>query len=347
MAGGEAYMHTRITKLLGIRYPIVQGGLQGLGRADLAAAVSQAGGLGLITAGCFDNREELEAEILRARSLTDRPVGVNISIGSRRSMDEYVDCVCDLGVGIVFTSGNNPQPFVDQIKRHGIVWVHVAPALRFAHKAQRLGADAVVLVGFEAGGHPGLDDIALSVLVRKGSSELSIPVIAAGGISDGSSLVAALAWGAEGVQMGTRFVLTRETVLHAQMKAALQRASEHDTVIIERSLRKARRVLRTPQADTVLELERQGAGFEQLRHIIGGEAYLDTILRGHTDRGVISTGQCVGLFDDIPSAGDVVHRLIDEAASVMARLNRISVCPEMVHERPDFHSLRDTSGVVT
>lgn len=329
---GKARMDTRITRLLGIRYPIIQGGLQGLGRADLAAAVSQAGGLGLITAGCFDNRGELEAEILHARSLTDRPVGVNISIGSRRSMAEYMDCVCELDVGIVFTSGNNPEPFVDQLKRQGIVWVHVAPALRFAHKAQRLGADAVVLVGFEAGGHPGMDDIALSVLVRKASCELNIPVIAAGGICDGASLVAALAWGADGVQMGTRFVLTRETVLHAQMKAALQRASEHDTVIIERSLRKARRVLHTPPADAVLELERQGAGFEQLRHIIGGEAYLDTILRGHTDRGVISTGQCIGLFDDIPAAGDVVRRLVEEAASVLARLNRITRRPDIANE---------------
>ena len=151
MESVKAPMHTRITKLLGIRYPIVQGGLQGLGRADLAAAVSQAGGLGLTTAGCFDNRDELEDEIRRARALTDRPVGVNISIGSRRSMAEYVDCVCDLGVGIVFTSGNNPEPFVEQLKRHGIVWVHVAPALRFAQNAQRLGADAVVLVGFKAG----------------------------------------------------------------------------------------------------------------------------------------------------------------------------------------------------
>lgn len=316
-------MHTRITELLGVRYPIIQGGLQGLGRAELAAAVSDAGGLGLITAGCFDTRAELEAEIARARSLTDQPVGVNISIGSRRSMAEFVDCICDLGVRVVFTSGSNPEAFADQFKRNRMVWVHVVPAVRFAHKAQQLGVDAVVVVGFEAGGHPGMDDVALSVMVRKASLELDIPVIAAGGISDGRSMMAALAWGAEGVQIGTRFVLTRETVLHSDVKRALQQASEHDTVMIERSLRKARRVLRTPQAEAVLELERQGAGFEQLRHIIGGEAYLETILNGRIDLGVLSTGQCIGLMDDVPAAGDVVRRIVDEAAIVVERLNRI------------------------
>lgn len=317
-------MKTRITDLLGIRYPIIQGGLQGLGRAELAAAVSAAGGLGLITAGCFETRTELEVEIARARALTDRPLGVNISIGSRRSMSEFVDCICDLGVGIVFTSGNNPEPFVERIKGHGIKWVHVAPAVQFARKAQQLGADGVVLVGFEAGGHPGLDDVALSVLVRKASAELDIPVVAAGGISDGRSLMAALAWGAEGVQIGTRFVLTRETVLHPDIKRALQQASEHDTLIIERSLRKARRVLRTPRAEAVLELERQGAGFEQLRHIVGAEAYLQTILEGRIDSGVLSTGQCIGLLDDVPAAGEVVLRIVKEAAAVLDRLNRMA-----------------------
>lgn len=316
-------MHTRITDLLGIRYPIIQGGLQGLGRAELAAAVSAAGGLGLVTAGCFETAAELEAEITRARALTERPLGVNISIGSRRSMSAFVDCICELGIGIVFTSGHNPEPFVERIKGHGMRWVHVAPAVRFAHKAQRLGADAVVLVGFEAGGHPGMDDVALSVLVRKASAELDIPVIAAGGISDGRSLMAALAWGAEGVQIGTRFVLTRETVLHTDVKRALQQASEHDTVVIERTLRKARRVLRTPPAEAVLELERQGAGFEQLHHIVGGQAYLETILEGRIDRGVLSTGQCIGLLDDVPSAGDVVRRIVDESATVLERMNRI------------------------
>ena len=317
-------VRTRITELLGIRHPIIQGGLQGLGRAELAAAVSAAGGLGLITAASFDDSAELAAEIARARELTDRPLGVNLSIGVRRSMDDHVDCVCDLGIGIVFTLGNNPEPFVDRIKRHAMCWIHVAPALRFARKAQQLGADGVVLVGFEAGGHPGLGDVALSVLVRKASAGLEIPVIAAGGISDGRSMMAALAWGAHGVQIGTRFVLTRESVLHPNLKHALQRASEHDTVIIERSLRKARRVLRTAPAEAALALERQGAGFEQLRHIIGGDAYRETILHGRIDRGVLSTGQCIGLFDDVPSAGDVVRRIVDEGAEVLRQLNRMA-----------------------
>lgn len=316
-------MDTRITRLLGVRYPIVLGGLQGLGRAELAAAVSRAGGLGLITAGCFESREELEAELVAARRLSSRPVGVNISIGSRRSMAPFVDCACEMQVGIIFTSGNNPEPFVAQLKRHGVVWVHVAPSLRYAHKAEDLGADAVVLVGFEAGGHPGKDDIALSVLVRKASRELRVPVIAAGGISDGRSLAAAIAWGAEGVQVGTRFVLSRESVLHPDLKAALMRATERDTVLIERSLGKTRRVLRTAQAEAVLALERQGADFAQLQHIIGGAAYLDTILGGRTDRGVLSTGQCIGLVDDIPAAGDVVHSIVTDARRAAERLQRV------------------------
>ena len=316
-------MKTRVTELLGIRYPIIQGGLQGLGRAELAAAVSAAGGLGLITAGTFKTRAELEAEIARARQLTCCPVGVNISIGSRRSMSEFVDCVCDIGVKIVFTSGNNPAPFADQLLRNGITWVHVAPALRFAHKAQKLGAAGVVLVGFEAGGHPGMDDIALSVLVRKAVKELEVPIIAAGGISDGQSMMAALAWGADGVQIGTRFLLTRESVLHDTMKDALRQASERDTLLIERTLRKARRVLRTPRAEEVMALEREGATFEQLRHIIGGDAYLKTILGGRLDQGVLSTGQCIGLFEDAPSAGCVVRQIARESREVLKRLNSL------------------------
>jgi len=316
-------MKTRITELLGIKYPIIQGGLQGLGRAGLAAAVSEAGGLGLITAGCFENAKELEADIRLARSLTGKPVGVNIAIGSRRSMDEYVDCVCDMGVPIVFTSGHNPEKYVAQLKERRITWVHVSSAVRYAAKSEEMGANAVVLVGFEAGGHPGLDEVALSVLVRKAVDTLRVPVIAAGAISDARSMVAALALGAEGVQMGTRFVLTRESILHDRVKQALLAAGEGDTVIIERTLRKSRRVLRTAQADKVLAMEQQGAGFEQLKSIVGGDAYLETILQGRIDRGVLSTGQCIGMLDDIPSVAELMQEIVAGIPGVLSRLGGI------------------------
>lgn len=316
-------MKTRVTELLGIKYPIILGGLQGLGRARLAAAVSEAGGLGLVTAGCFESLEELADEIALARSLTGKPVGVNISIGSRRSMDEYVDCVCHMGVPIVFTSGNSPEKYVAQLKRHHITWVHVSSAVRYAAKCERLGADAVVLVGFEAGGHPGLDEVALSVLLRKAVDTLRIPVIAAGAISDARSVVAAFALGAEGVQMGTRFVLTQESILHDRVKQALLAAGEGDTLIIERTMRKSRRVLRTSQAEKILAMEWQGATFEQLKPIVGGEAYLETILQGRMDRGVVSTGQCVGTIDDVPTVAELIREMVEGIPLVVSRLNGI------------------------
>jgi nitronate monooxygenase len=225
-----------------------------------------------------------------------------------------------MGVGIVFTSGHDPSAHVERLKAEGILWTHVVPAIRYAEKAQRLGADAVVLVGFEAGGHPGLDDVALSVLIRLARARLSVPVMAAGGISDGESLLAALAWGADGVQVGTRFVLSAESGLHPALKQMLLDAGERDTVIIERSLRRARRVLGTSPAREVLRLEAEGAGFEELRHIIGGKAYLETVLEGRSDRGVLSTGQNVGLLEDVPSAGEVVKDMIDGALGGLRRL---------------------------
>lgn len=319
-AAASARFRTRITDLLGIDHPVILGGLQGLGRAELAAAVSQAGGFGLVTAGCFEDSADLETEIAGVRALTDRPFGVNIAIASRRSLMPHVEVACRAGVGAIFTSGNDPTPFVDTIRSHGITWVHVAPSIRFAEKAVGLGADAVVLVGFEAGGHPGLDDVALSVLVRKAVRTFTVPVIAAGGISDGAGMVAALAWGAEGVQMGTRFVMSRECPLHDDVKAALLAADERSTVVIERSLRKARRVLRTERADEVLRLEASGASFEQLRPIVGGESYLRVIVDGDLDRGVLSTGQNVGLIEDLPAAGRIVADIIREAAATVDRL---------------------------
>jgi len=305
---------------LGIRYPIILGGLQLLGRAALAAAVSEAGGLGLITAGCFADAAGLRAELAEVRRLTGKPVGVNISLGIRREMDEFFTVCIEAGVSAVFTSGRNPEKYVPALKGAGIKLVHVVPAVRYAKKAQEIGADAVVVVGFEAGGHPGMDEVSNFALIPRACDELSIPVIAAGAVADGRGLVAALALGAEGVQVGSRFVATRECIAHEKVKQAYLAAAETDTVLVEKSLKNALRVLRTDVAQKVLDLEGEGAGVEKLLPLIGGEAYARVVDGGDLSAGVLSCGQGVGLIREILPAGEVVARMVAEARGVLERL---------------------------
>lgn len=311
---------TRITELFGIDYPIVQGGLQWLGRSRLAAAVSEAGGLGLITAGSYASKGEFVADLRRARELTQKPVGVNISLGIRRQMDEFFAAAIEEQVRIVFTSGRNPEPYVSALKSAGVTLVHVVPAVRYARKAQDIGADAVVIVGFEAGGHPGMDDVGSLALLPRAVDELQIPVIAAGGFADGRGLVAALALGAEGVQMGTRFVLSEECEVHPNVKAALLAARETDTLMIERSIRNAARVLDTGTARRVLELEFRGAGIDELLPLIGGEGYVRAVEQGDLEAGVISCGQGVGLMKEVRPVGEIISSIIEEARRAVAGL---------------------------
>lgn len=296
--------------------------MQLLGRAPLAAAVSRAGGLGLLTAGCFDSVEEFEEELALLRRWTDgKPFGINISIGIRNNMEVFVDSVCRQQVPIVFTSGRNPEKFVDRLKSHGIIVVHVVPAVRYALTAQRLGVDAVVMVGFEAGGHPGMDDVGLMALLPRAVDALDIPVIAAGGITDARGIVAALALGAEGVQMGTRFMMTQECKLHEKVKRQLLSAKETDTLMISRSIRKAHRVYHNEPAEKVLALEKEGRPVEDLLPIIGREASRATILEGDLSRGVVSLGQGIGSIDDIPTVEALFHRWANELKTVFQRLD--------------------------
>jgi len=313
-------LETRITKLFGIQYPIIMGGLQLLGRAPLAAAVSEAGGLGLITAGCFADAREFRAELALSGRLTGKPVGVNISLGIRREMDEFFAVCIEAGVPVVFTSGRNPEKFVPALKAAGIKLVHVVPAVRYAKKAQEVGADAVVVVGFEAGGHPGMDEVANFALIPRACDALSIPVIAAGAVADGRGLVAALALGAEGVQVGSRFVATRECIAHEKVKQAYLAAAETDTVLVEKSVNNALRVLRSDVARRVLDLEKEGAGIEDLLPFLGGEAYTRAVVEGDLAAGVLSCGQGVGLIKEILPAGEVVTRMAAEARAVLERL---------------------------
>jgi NAD(P)H-dependent flavin oxidoreductase YrpB (nitropropane dioxygenase family) len=305
-----------------IKYPIIQGGLQGLGTSSLVSSVSQAGGLGLITAGSYKDKDEMKADIARVRAQTSNPFGVNIAIGIRRTMDEFVEGVLEAEVPIVFTSGSNPEPYMEAFKRKGIKVVHVVPSVRFAKKAEQLGCDAVVVVGYECGGHPGLHDTTSLVLISKAVQELSIPVIGAGGFSNGRGLLAALSLGAEGIQMGTRFVATKENPVHEKVKQHILGMTENSTVIIKRSIQKPARVIRTELSEKIMAMEQNGATIEELLPYIGGEAYSELIEKGDLSKGVIAAGQAAGAIDKILSVQEVIKQVIEEAEEQLKWMGR-------------------------
>lgn len=309
--------------MLGIQYPIILGGLHWLGMAELAAAVSEAGGFGLITAGSFNSKGELLEEIAKVRRMTEKPFGINITLGSRRKMDEFFAGAIEARVKAVFTSGHNPEAFVPDLKAAGIKVAHVVPGIKYAEKAERFGADAVVIVGFEAGGHPGMDDVTLMAMIPKASRVLKIPVIAAGAIVDGRGFAAALAMGAEGVQMGTRFVATSECIAHPAVKEAILSAQETDTVLTLRSIKAAFRVLRTPISERLIALEKGSASIEEILKIGGGESSFKVLRDGKTDEGLVSVGQGTGSINEILSADDVVRRTIEEAKEIWSRVGQM------------------------
>ncbi|WP_436373853.1 NAD(P)H-dependent flavin oxidoreductase [Cytobacillus sp. BC1816] len=305
-------MHTAITEMFDISYPIIQGGLQGLGTSPLVSAVSNAGGLGLITAGSFSSKEEMLEDIESARKLTSKPFGVNIALGIRKPMDEYVEGAIEARVPIVFTSGNNPEKYMESLTANGIKVVHVVPSVRFAKKAEAIGCDAVVVVGYECGGHPGKEDVTSLTLIQKAVHELSIPVIAAGGFSTGKSALAAFALGAQGVQMGTRFLASRETALHESIKDKLIKLQETDTLLVKKSIGKAMRVMKTERAMELLKKEEAGAALEEMFPYISGEAYMELIKNGNEKSGVISLGQTIGLIDEIKKTEDIIKDIVQE-----------------------------------
>lgn len=305
-------METSISQMFNIRYPIIQGGLQGLGTSPLVSAVANAGGLGLLTAGSFESKEEMIRDIEATRRLTSNPFGVNIAIGIRKPMDEFVEGAIEAEIPIVFTSGNNPEKYMKSFKANGVKVVHVAPSIRFAKKAEAIGCDAVVVVGYECGGHPGKEDVTSLTLVQKAVQELSIPVIAAGGFSTGKSVLAAFALGAQGVQMGTRFLASKEVQLHESIKNRLIDLQEMDTVLVKKSIGKTARVMKTDRALELLSLEEKGASFVEIFPYISGESYQQLISTGNEDTGVISLGQTIGLINEIKSAEDIIHEIVRE-----------------------------------
>ena len=316
-------MHTRITELFDIDYPIIQGGMHYVGLAELAAAVSNAGGLGIVTALTQPTPEALAREIERTRSLTDRPFGVNITfLPTVRSPDYpgYVKAIVDAGVPVVETAGNNPEPVLPPLKAAGIRVIHKCTSVRHALKAQRIGCDAVSVDGFECAGHPGEDDIPNFVLLPRAAEALEIPFVASGGMADGRSLVAALALGADGINMGTRFIATREAPVHDDVKQALVDASELDTRLIMRGLRNTERVLNNAGVERLLEKERRlGAAlrFEDIHDEVVG-VYPKVMRDGDLDAGAWSCGMVAGLIDDVPSVQELIERIVSEATSIIS-----------------------------
>ena len=319
---------TRLTELLGIKYPIMAGGMVWVSTAELAAAVSNAGGLGTIVSATLETADALREEVRKTKSLTDRPFAVNISLfpASRPLPNaEFIRVVIEEKVAAVETSGvRSPEEFIPALKQAGVKIIHKCASARHAAKAERIGADAVTVVGFENGGALGMDDIPTTVLIPATVAMVKIPVIAGGGICDGRGLAAALALGAEGVVMGTRFMATKESPAHPRFKEWMLSCKETDPVVVERTIGNTHRCLRNKAAEKVLELEAGGAGLEQLLPITRGENTRRAIIEGDLDAGLAYCGLNVGLIHDIPAVKELLDRMVAEAAQIGARLSRMA-----------------------
>lgn len=320
---------TRFTEALGIEHPVVQGGMMWVGRAELAAAVSEAGGLGIITALTQPTPADLVREVERARTMTDKPIGVNLTILPSINpppYDEYRRAIIDSGVTIVETAGSNPEPHVEAFAPHGIRVIHKCTSVRHALKAERVGVTAVSIDGFECAGHPGEDDVPGLVLIPAAADALTIPFIASGGIADGRGLAAALALGADGVNMGSRFMCTVESPISPVVKQRIVEASELDTNLIFRSLRNTARVAKNAVSDEVVEILAQGGEFADIRELVAGARGRKVFEDGELDAGVWTVGLVQGLIRDIPHAGEVVRRVVADAEEVLrARIAQFGV----------------------
>lgn len=317
-------MKTRMTSLLGIEHPIMQGGMHYVGYADLAAAVSEAGGLGVITALTLGSPAALGDEIARCRTMTRKPFGVNLSfLPSVRPPDYpgYIRTIIEAGVGVVETAGNNPERAVKPLKEAGIKVIHKCTSIRHARKAQAIGCDAVSVDGFECGGHPGEDDVPNFILLPRAADELEIPIIASGGMADERSLVAALALGADGINMGTRFLATREAPVHENVKQAILSATELDTRLVMRPLRNTERVLTNSSVERLLETERRLGKALTFADIAGEVAgvYPRVMKQGEMNAGAWSCGMVAGLIHDLPSVKELVDRIMEGAEAIVRK----------------------------
>lgn len=315
-------MKTRITELFGIEHPIIQGGMHYVGFAELAAAVSNAGGLGIITALTQPSAAALADEIARCKDMTDKPFGVNLTFLPVVNSPDYegmVKAIIDGGVKAVETAGNNPVQVLPALHDAGIKVIHKCTAVRHALKAQSIGCDAVSVDGFECGGHPGEDDIPNMILLPRAADELDIPFVSSGGQADGRSLVASLAMGAEGMNMGTRFIATKEAPVHQNVKDAIVAASELDTRLVMRPLRNTERVLTNPAVERLLEIEKEKGADLQFSDVIEQVAgvYPKIMLEGTMDAGAWSCGMVAGLINDIPTCKELIDRIMAEADEII------------------------------
>lgn len=316
----------RLTALLDIEYPIIQGGMQWISRAELVAAVSSAGGLGILSALTFPSSAELAAEIRRTRSMTSKPFGVNLTLLPTMrplDIDSYIDVIIDEGIKIVETAGRNPEPYMDKLKAANVVVIHKCVAVRFAKTAERIGCDVISIDGMECAGHPGEEDLSSLILVPLTADAVEVPVVASGGFGDARGFVAALALGADGINMGTRFLATKEAPVHPKVKDWFVQSSECDTVLVQRSLKNSHRVLSNAMAKQVLNMESRSAGLDELRHLISGQRGKHLLETGELDYGLQACGQVVGLINDVPSVKDVIDSIIDGAGTIIDNFQRL------------------------
>ncbi|MCP3710489.1 nitronate monooxygenase [Paraburkholderia sp. CNPSo 3274] len=313
----------RITELLGIQYPIIQGGMRWVARAELAAAVGNAGGLGFLSAHTHASADALAREIDKVRSLTDKPFGVNLTVlGANVGLDydAYVRTIVSQGVQVVETAGSNPAKYIAEFKARGVKVVHKCVTVRHAVKAESLGADAVSIDGFECAGHPGEDDIPGLILIPAAADKLKVPILASGGFADGRGLMAALALGAEGINMGTRFMLTQESQVHPAIKQRLLEATERDTLVVGRSLGDSSRVIKNSVSLAALELERSGqVTHADLYALTGAKRWMDAFVTGEVEGGAFPAGIVTGLIHDLPTCAELIGRIVKEAAAIAQR----------------------------
>ena len=315
-------MRTKITELLGIQHPIVQGGMQWVGTAEMASAVSSAGGLGILTGLTQPSPEDLTKEITRCREMTDKPFAVNLTILPTIKpvpYDEYAQAIVDSGIKIVETAGRNPEPFLPLFKKAGVKVIHKCTSIRHALKAEKIGCDMVSVDGFECAGHPGEDDVTNMILLPLAAQRLKIPFLASGGLGDGKGLAAALAMGADGINMGTRFMVTKEAPIHEKVKQKMVEATELDTSLIYRTLRNTARVFKNSVAEEVVDIESKPGQtqFEDIQALVQGAKGRELFDTGDLDKGIWSAGMIVGLIDDIPTCHELIARIVSEAEEII------------------------------
>ena len=315
-------LETRFTKLFGIEHPVVQGGMQWVGRAPLVAAVANAGGLGFITALTQPTPDDLAREIERCKGMTDKPFGVNLTILPALKpppYEEYRQAIIESGVKIVETAGYKPKEHVDHFKQHGIKVIHKCTAVRHALSAERMGVDAISIDGFECAGHPGEDDIPGLILIPAAADKVKIPMIASGGFGDARGLVAALALGADGINMGTRFCATKEAEIHDNVKRQMVENDERATDLIFRTLHNTARVARNAVSQEVLAKEKEGAKIEDIAHLVSGQRGKVVYEEGDPDYGIWSAGMVQGLIHDIPTVAELIARIVRDAEEIIQK----------------------------